>query len=247
MKKRESIILLISWMTNIAFAQNKTFESHIKELGIIKRSEYYIDLLIGTDKENGFLSNEELFDNNGYMISSTWYNIDGSMKRKQVFMYDDKGLKKEELWYSSLDTVVTYKLTFDYNATGQMIHCRHYIGLDKILWIYTQEFDADNNVSLKNQMKADSILFIRTAYQREPRKLTTTEYNKNDKIRRQFVDYYNEQGDIAQSELYDRAGELIFKEYYVYEYNEKDLMERVKVYDETKKQIGLSRIVYDFR
>lgn len=239
-------ILIASLSSTLAQDTQAAFQQKVKDLHIKTRSEYYVDLSSPDKDPEGKLSHLEEYDRNGVLVSNTWYNNDGSMKRKQVFTYNTRGEKTEEQWYSSSDTLNTYRFTFDYNDKGQMTHARHYIGQDKILFIYTQDFDPQGNVSTKYQFRNDSTLFIRTVYEREDNRIYTKEYNKRGGMRRHFIDRYTPEGDLSSTEQYDQLDNLVLKEYYTYLYDDKNLMTEVKTYDEYKKLISILRIVYDY-
>lgn len=239
-------ILLSSLTAALAQDRDATFQQRIKDLHIKTRAEYFVDLASPDKDPEGKLSHLEEYERDGKLTANTWYNYDGSMKRKQIFTYNDRGEKIEEQWYSSSDTLNTYRFTFDYNEKGQMIHARHYIGQDKILFIYTQDFDAQGNVKTKYQFRNDSTLFIRTVYEREENRIYIKEYNKRGGIRRHYIDRYTAEGDLASTEQYDHLDQLVLKEYYTYLYDDKNLMTEVKAYDEYKKLISILRIVYDY-
>lgn len=244
-----TFVLLQSLCCQFSFSQIENevqFNSLLKEMKLKTKIEYYVDILAGDALDAGYKSNVEEYDRAGLLRKSIWYNSDGSMNRMQVFEYDKRNRKSKEKWYSIADTLNTYNLTFDYDNQGNMTHARQYIGDDKLLYIFVQQFDDNGKVTTKHQLRNDSTAFVKSIFQRDSFITTTTDYNRRNKVRREIIDYYTTNYELAKSEEYDGLGSLVDKQYFGYKYDEKNLLIEVKLYNESKRNIGISTIRYEF-
>lgn len=132
-----------------------------------------------------------IYDSKGNMIEKDNYNPDSSLDHKYIYKYDSKGHRVEENYYNS-EGMLNFKSINKYDSKGNLISSISYNQFGEIDYKETYKYDLDDNCIEFSRGNGQS--FIK----------------------------YDSKRNMIEENMYDEDGSLFNKSTYEYTYDNKD-------------------------
>ena len=177
----------------------------------VKKTVYY--------RDDGTISSEYEYNENGYIISETLYDTDGKKSRYRAYLgtgVEDDSTLTEEIRYDMLNGEETYHHKYEYDENGRVIRRSTILSDGTLKKYYVIEYTEGGRK--ESEYSWEGVLWSTTEYSGEKIKSSVSYRYIGTNISSYTVCEYNSSGRTTKETNYDGNGtERSFSEY---EYNE---------------------------
>lgn len=239
-------------MSVVAFAQNskndvedKSLKGKVKSL---REISYYIINKISSVEKKSIIDGKNvlmLFNKEGYFTETTSYNIDNSIKHKNIYTYNNKKRHTETKRVDEKGILLTKYIPI-YNEKGQKIEYYHYNPKGEVTQKSTFSYDEKGNLINKTTFDAkgeklhednlkynNNNLFIGNSF---------ISFAYNEKQNNEYIYDDNNRKIKSSSSFYDIDNNLVSK--VDFDYNENEDVIKLRILDEKERPMTSLKFEY---